>query len=179
MRQFPKHIASIAVLLTLVGCEPSPHDLAGGKDNLEALTAQYEADPEIVHALNDMDKTPLHYAATYGRDETIKALIEWGADINARDITGMTPLHITGTLNRVSEARILLDAGADLEAKDDFGATPLHSAAIHEKIDVMNLFLERGADPNATNTNGKTPLDLAKEQRKAKAVERLSEVMAQ
>ena len=52
---------------------------------------QKEAD---VHAVNSAGETALHLAAKMGHDEIVVALIEAGADGNARDKNGVTPFQI-------------------------------------------------------------------------------------
>lgn len=67
------------------------------------------------------DVTPLHVAAEYGNFEAAKALVELGADVNARagtnefGLNGHTPIFHTVNSNRNRSAPImdlLLDAGA-------------------------------------------------------------------
>ena len=43
---------------------------------------------------NVYKQTPLHFAATYGRLDAIKTLIENGADIHAKEGNGQTPLQL-------------------------------------------------------------------------------------
>ena len=96
----------------------------------------------------------------------VKALLEAGANLEARNENGDTPLHRAAVFNEnpaVIEA--LLEAGANLEARDElFGRTPLHSAAgFNKNPAVVKALLEAGADVNARNENGATPWDLAQE----------------
>lgn len=169
----------IGLFVVLIGCAKSPHDVAGSddKDTEDTLRAMLERDREIVNARNDMDKTPLHFAVTYGRDDNVKILLDAKADPKAQDQTGMTPLHCAATLDRVDEAELLLKAGADLEAKDSFGDTPLHSAAMHGKIHMIDWLHEKGANFNALNADGKSALDLAKREHKTEAAERIAELV--
>lgn len=67
--------------------------------------------------------TPLHAAVQHGQTETVRELLDWGADVNARADSGQTPLHLCVTTHI---ARMLFDAGADPGAVDDeHGTTPL------------------------------------------------------
>jgi len=45
--------------------------------------------PNVVSSLGE---TPLHYAATYGSVESVRILLDHGADPNARNRSGATPL---------------------------------------------------------------------------------------
>jgi ankyrin repeat protein len=157
----------------LSACSPSPHDLAGRGD-VEKLQTALDADAEQLHALNGMNKTPLHYAVTYGREEAVAFLLGRGANPNAQDITGMTPLHCAVTLDRLDEAELLVAHGANLEVRDSFGDTPLHTAALHGRVKAIDWLTQNGADVTALNDDGKSALDLARREHKTGAANRLA-----
>ena len=115
------------------------------------------------------DFTPLHLA-THERGaakvKVVKALIEAGADVNARADNGWTPLHACASRERsivkVDEVvKLLIAAGADVNARADDGLTPLHCAAMHVNVDVVKVLIEAGADVNACSDSGFAPLDYA------------------
>ena len=62
-----------------------------------------------------LDTTPLHYAALYGNTESVRILIDRGADVNARNKSGATPL-IYAAYN-FEKTRLLVEKGADVNAK--------------------------------------------------------------
>ncbi len=73
-----------------------------------------------VHAV---EGTPLHAAVQHVREGMVRALVDWGADVNARADSGQTPLHLCSN-PRIAE--MLVEAGADPSATDDeHGTTPL------------------------------------------------------
>ena len=89
----------------------------------------------------------------------ISALLDGGADVNARDTSDFTPLRLAvlrkGELGLV---RLLLDKGADVNARDNQGQTPLMVAAFFNTDVVIEELLGRGADANARSNFGSTAL---------------------
>ncbi|NQV32435.1 MAG: serine hydrolase [Phycisphaeraceae bacterium] len=69
--------------------------------------------------------TPLMVAALYGQTRAAKALIEAGANIDARSNSGGTALHLAALFCRTRTLTLLLDRGADMTVKDVRGDTAL------------------------------------------------------
>ena len=76
--------------------------------------------------------TSLHVAAREDRPGAVKVLIEFGADVNARDILDETPLHKTiaefapqTAPQTAAIVRALINAGANPKARDRGGRRPL------------------------------------------------------
>src|SRR5258708_624762 len=81
--------------------------------------------------------------------DTIRALIEAGADVNAR-FTGLhteTPLHWAASSDDVEALDALLDTGADIEAPGSVlgGGSPLSDATGFGQWNVARRLVERGA----------------------------------
>jgi ankyrin repeat protein len=72
--------------------------------------------------------TPLHMAARRGNAEIAEALLDCGADIEARDSLGDTPLRRSVNCGKTAVAALLLARGADLHCKGSKGLTPLLAA---------------------------------------------------
>jgi truncated hemoglobin YjbI len=72
--------------------------------------------------------TALHMAARRGNVEVIGALLDGGADIEARDSVGDTPLRRAVNCNKVEAAKLLLTRGADPHSKGSRALTPARAA---------------------------------------------------
>ena len=57
---------------------------------------------------------PLHLASSRGDAETVRLLIEHGADVNARDGGHSTPLHLILSLVSVEAVRLFTEHWADV-----------------------------------------------------------------
>lgn len=70
---------------------------------------------------NDLGNTPLHGANSV---EEAQALIQAGANINAKNKLLWTPLHYAVNNNRIDLVELLIKAGADTTLKDKWRRTP-------------------------------------------------------
>lgn len=122
------------------------------------------------------NETPLHAASDCGQEAAARLLLEFGADIEARNWPyHQTPLHLAASDGNERVVKLLLDKGANIDAKDnevhsfpmvddEYGGTPLCLAVVMEHEAVVRLLLENGADVEAENNDGvvkHTPLFLA------------------
>ncbi|KAK2708547.1 hypothetical protein QYM36_014226, partial [Artemia franciscana] len=92
---------------------------------------------------NNQHENPLHFAAKYGRYNTVKQLLdsEKGQSIiNESDGLGLTPLHIAASAGHVKLVQLFLNRGALLH-RDHLGRTPLHVAALAGHTDVIGFLL--------------------------------------
>jgi len=107
--------------------------------------------------------TPLLFAARDGNIETVKALLEGGADVNQRSSFGWTAL-LVATQNRFYQLGVfLLEKGADPNLSNEGGWNPLYLATDNRNIesgdyptrkpdmdhlDYIKRLLAAGANPN-------------------------------
>ncbi|MYF89851.1 MAG: hypothetical protein F4186_11225 [Boseongicola sp. SB0676_bin_33] len=106
--------------------------------------------------------TPLHYAAFWGRTAATQALLDAGAEVNAKNEHGLTPLYYatgSGGVTSVEILDTLLDAGADPSGGG--GLTVLHFDAIRGRTAALRTRISEGADINVAALTLMTPLHYA------------------
>ena len=94
-------------------------------------------------ARNSQKVAPVHAAATVRDRETMKVLLERGADPNARQQLGFTPLHSAASRGDVEMAKLLLQNGADPNAKTDDGKNSIDIAEKYGQPDFAEWFRSR------------------------------------
>jgi ankyrin repeat protein len=95
--------------------------------------------------------------------EQVSSAIEQGADVNARDKTGVNPLMFAAGYSHTPEIiTYLIKQGADLKTRDIIGGTILMAAAGHnQEPDIITRLIKHGADIEAIDNVGKTALMFA------------------
>lgn len=134
-------------------------------------------DHAVVNAFAGDGFYPLGLAVFFRHPETVKVLLNAGADVNAqaRNAMKVRPIHAASAAAQIDVARSLIERGADVNARQQGGFTPLHEAAASGKLELARLFLDHGADLNAKTDDGKTALTLAIEARQEAIVKLLRE----
>ena len=112
-----------------------------------------------VHSQAANDGNALVFAAEHS--ETIRLLLDEGAQLNLKGRGGETVLCRASGLADAQVVKLLLVRGADPEIKTDAGMTATHCAALHGKADNLKLLLEKGAEIDVKDNEGQTPLILA------------------
>ena len=113
--------------------------------------------------------TPLIVAAHNGHLNSVKILLGYGADIEARGtlkigdhgVEGCTPLWAAAFTGFLDVVKLLIERNADVDSRTPTGSTPLRAAAHEGHLDVVRCLVESGADVNARSVEESTPLMVA------------------
>ncbi|WP_111308065.1 ankyrin repeat domain-containing protein [Confluentibacter sediminis] len=85
--------------------------------------------------------SPFCISIAKGDFETVKKLVELGADVNQKS-DGMTPAMYAAKYNRIDILNLLIANGANLKAKSDKGMTALKYAELHKADDAKAIIEE-------------------------------------
>lgn len=88
-------------------------------------------------------------AARHGPADTVKLLLDNGADMNAVSLKGKSALYVASERGSVEIVTLLLDRGADVNAFSPKGESALYIATETGRVEIVTLLLDRGADVNA------------------------------
>jgi uncharacterized protein len=116
----------------------------------ERVRELLDGDPTLVGAWSADGFTPLHLAAYFGHVDSVRLLLERGADVAAvaRNPVRVQPLNSVAASResvRADVALLLLDAGADPNAESEGGFRPLDAAKQNGDERLADLLRERGA----------------------------------
>ena len=95
--------------------------------NLEVVKQHIEAGTDLNQKEAMSGSTPLISAATFGKNEIAKALIDAGADLSVKNNDGSTALHSAAFFCRVEIVQMLIDVNANKDIRNNFGATARES----------------------------------------------------
>ncbi len=127
--------------------------------------------------LTDMDDgwTALHYASQSGCQESVKQLIDKGANIEARTNIDETTLHLAAKHNRFEVVKLLIENNANIEARTNKERTALHLATENNHIEVVKFLIENSANIEAQTDKDETALHIAVKQNYLEVVKLLIE----
>lgn len=125
----------------------------------------------------------LYAAINAGSIDSVKVMLDRGANVNLTGDEGVTPLMTAARVTYrggVEMTQLLIKKGANVNARASRGSTALMYAswgvAAHYEDDyvrVVQLLVKHGAKVNVKNTMGATPLSIAKEGKWGKIVREL------
>ena len=141
---------------------PDPDLFEGMPDEIREIMSETAGDieAEIFERLASAPSNyeiPLFRAAESGDAESVRVLINSGADVTCRDSSGRTAMYFAASELVV---RALMDAGLLIEDADEYGWSPLVNALSdgEEGVPVLKALLACGADVNGTHDQGFTVL---------------------
>ena len=136
------------------------YSFEGNKKMVKALLNGAGEDFDLNYKDTD-GNTALMYAIKGGNIETIKYLIERGAEINYINNLEISPLHLAVRKNRFDIVSALVDFGALLNIRGKFGETPIFDAVGEGNAKMVEALHLNGALINVKNNKGDTPLLVA------------------
>lgn len=104
--------------------------------------------------------------------DTVRRLLELGADISMPDAHGITPLMLAAENGYTEIVELLVSSHAQINAMAKDNSTAISRATKTANHEIMQLLLDNGADPNYPGTSP-TPLEIAIEQNDEIATELL------
>lgn len=107
-------------------------------NNIEVFTQLLDKGKKV-YDINDT----LITAAEFGNVNAIKKLLEYKADINARNTFGVTAAHMAACYGKVQALEILVECKASLNSSDNDGNTPLFIAARKGQVEVVRMLASK------------------------------------
>lgn len=118
---------------------------------------------------------PLGAAVFYNHVDTVRALLEAGANPQHHTAEIPAALMLACMRNHVEIMRALIDWGMDVNAPttmaDVTGVYPIHIAAREGHAQAATILIKSGADVNVSTSQGLTPMHYAHSQGHTRVVE--------
>ncbi len=110
----------------------------GGPETVKLLLSHGAHEHQV--SRNPQRNQPLHAAiALGGSTETIRLLLDAGADVNATQAGGFTPLHQAAAAGKQEIVQLLLDRGAQKDSRCDQGKLPCDYARERGHVAIAEL----------------------------------------
>jgi ankyrin repeat protein len=115
-------------------------------DDLQMAKKLIEKNADI-HAVDQLKKTAIVYAAGVGATEIVELLLAKGVDINARYANDLTILMWAAGSGHTKTVEALLARGADPDLVDNRGKNALQMADDGGQLDAKNILMEKTKKP--------------------------------
>lgn len=132
--------------------------LAAKADCASALRLMLDCDEGVVHWRTRNGRTPLHYAARAGSEECVKLLLESGADVGAREKSGMCAGQEAAAEGCVRVLKVLMEVPGGTEAAwegDVGGLTVLHHAVVNGGKEVTEVAAAKAGEGDVQRKDGR------------------------
>lgn len=155
-------------LKCLIGAEANLDlpDREGNTALHQAFSPLLKRDCEFEHGVFRHQTAETGYCANLkpADPQSVRAILNAGASVNALNERGDTPLHYAVLSSKnLAPVLDLIHSGSDVNIPNRDGYTPLHIAAfVLGEEEVVKALIEAGADKTVQCKKGHTPLDLAK-----------------
>jgi ankyrin repeat protein len=97
-----------------------------------------------ISSRNPLNVMPLHSSVASRQYGITKALLDHGADVNAKQQEDYTPLHEAAQNGDLETVALLLARGANIEARNTNGSTPLETALKAGHAHIAELLEKHG-----------------------------------
>ncbi|XP_035306947.1 DNA-binding protein RFXANK isoform X3 [Cricetulus griseus] len=138
----------------------SVHQLAA-QGELSQLKDHLRKGDNLINKPDERGFTPLIWASAFGEIETVRFLLDWGADPHILAKERESALSLASMGGYTDIVRLLLEQDVDINTYDWNGGTPLLYAVRGNHVKCVEALLARGADLTTEADSGYTPMDLA------------------
>ncbi|XP_070787925.1 DNA-binding protein RFXANK [Pituophis catenifer annectens] len=138
----------------------SIHQLAA-QGELTLLKENLRKGENLLNKPDERGFTPLMWASAFGEIETVRSMLEWGADPHILAKERESALSLASTGGYTGIVTLLLEKAVDINTYDWNGGTPLLYAVRGNHVKCVEVLLARGADLTTEADSGYTPMDLA------------------
>jgi ankyrin repeat protein len=134
------------------------HQAAAGNNSSRIQQLLQNGSASAIDARDAQGRTPLLVATQSNQVAAAKALIEAGADVNAKDNIEDSPYLYAGARGHQEILQMALAHGADLRSTNRYGGTALIPAAERGHVETVRTLINAGVEVDHVNRLGWTAL---------------------